>query len=445
MSEPPERHLKTLPVVALVVASMVGTGVFLSLGYQVRDIPSGPTLMLVWAIGGLLALCGALCYAELGSAIPRSGGEYHFISTLYHPSLGWTAGILSAIIGFAAPTAVASLLIGRYAHRAVESIPAPVISVVALLLITGGHLLTLRSSAVLQTVSTLLKLALIVGFIIAAFAMPGSGDVRWSVDPAVDLEIVLRPAFAIALLYVFYAYTGWNAAVYVLDEIVDVKRTLSRALVMGSVLVTVLYLLLNAAFLRAAPVSSLAGVTEVGHVAAVSLFGEGAARWYSGLISLGLLATISALIWAGPRVLHVMGNDFPALRILGRKNRHRIPVIATLFQSSLALVFILIGNIEKLLTFTQFGLTLCSFLTVAGLFILRYRMPGGHAGFRCPLYPLPAIIFLAMTGFVIVRSFMAEPSPTLAGLATAFVAWLLYFPLKRVRVPDARSSSSSIP
>ena len=175
MTEPPERHLKTLPVVALVVASMVGTGVFLSLGYQVRDIPSGPTLMLVWSIGGLLALCGALCYAELGSAIPRSGGEYHFISTLYHPSLGWTAGILSAIIGFAAPTAVASLLIGRYAHRAVESIPAPVISVVALLLITGGHLLTLRSSAVLQTVSTLLKLTLIVGFIIAAFAMPGAG------------------------------------------------------------------------------------------------------------------------------------------------------------------------------------------------------------------------------------------------------------------------------
>ena len=445
MTEPPERHLKTLPVVALVVASMVGTGVFLSLGYQVRDIPSGPTLMLVWSIGGLLALCGALCYAELGSAIPRSGGEYHFISTLYHPSLGWTAGILSAIIGFAAPTAVASLLIGRYAHRAVESIPPPVISVVALLLITGGHLLTLRSSAVLQTVSTLLKLALIVGFVIAAFVMPGGGDVRWSVNPAVDLEIILQPAFAIALLYVFYAYTGWNAAVYILDEIKDVKRTLSLALVLGSVLVAILYLLLNAAFLRAAPISALAGVTEVGHVAAVSLFGEGAAKWYSGLISLGLLATISALIWAGPRVLHVMGNDFPALRILGRRTRHRTPVIATLFQSSLALVFILIGNLEKLLTYTQFGLTLCSFLTVAGLFILRHRMPGGHAGFRCPLYPLPPLIFLAMTGFVIIRSFMAEPAPTLAGLATAFVAWLLYFPLKRVRVPDARSSSSSIP
>jgi basic amino acid/polyamine antiporter, APA family len=435
MNEPPERRIQTLPVAALVVASMVGTGVFTSLGYQVVDIPSGPALMLVWALGGLLALCGALCYAELGGALPRSGGEYHFISVLYHPSLGWMAGILSAVIGFAAPTALAALAIGRYAHRAVESVPAPVISVIALLLVTGGHLLTLRSSAVLQTVSTLLKLSLILGFIIASLVMPGGGDVRWTLEPPADLDIILRPAFAVALLFVFYAYSGWNAAVYILDEIHDVKRTLSRALVLGTVLVAILYLLLNAAFLRAAPLAALAGVTEVGHVAAVSLFGEGAARWFSGLLSLGLIATVSALVWAGPRVLNVMGHDFPALRFLGRRNRHRIPVTATLFQSTLALAFILVGNFENLLTYTQFGLTLCSFLTVAGLFILRRRLPEGAGGFRCPLFPLPPLIFLAMTGFVIVRSFIAEPKPTLAGLATAFVAWLLYFPMKRARMP----------
>lgn len=440
MSDSPERRIQTLPVAALVVASMVGTGVFTSLGYQVTDIPSGPTLMLVWALGGLLALCGALCYAELGGALPRSGGEYHFISVLYHPSLGWMAGILSAVIGFAAPTALAAIALGRYAHRAVESVPAIVISVVALLLVTGGHLLTLKSSAILQTVSTFLKLSLILGFIIASFLMPGGGDVRWSVVPAADLDIILQPAFAIALLFVFYAYSGWNAAVYILDEIHDVKRTLSRALVLGTVLVTILYLLLNAAFLRAAPLAALAGVTEVGHVAAVSLFGEGAARWFSGLLSLGLVATVSALVWAGPRVLNVMGNDFPAIRLLGRRNRHRIPVTATLFQSGIALIFILAGSFETLLTYTQFGLTLCSFLTVVGLFILRRRSPEGHEGFRCPLYPLPPLIFLAMTGFVIVRSFIAQPGPTLAGLATAFVAWLLYFPMKRVKVPEARSS-----
>ncbi len=436
MDQIPEKRIRTLPVIALVVASMVGTGVFTSLGYQVRDIPSGPALMLVWALGGILALCGALSYAELGGALPRSGGEYHFISVLYHPSLGWTAGLLSAVVGFAAPTALAALALGSYGHRAVEFLPAKAISIAALAFATAGHLRTLRSSAVLQTVSTFLKLSLILAFIAASFIFPGSGDVRWELDPAKDMDIILRGSFAIALLFVFYAYSGWNSAVYILDEIHDVRWTLSRGLVAGTVLVVALYLLLNSAFLRAAPIGSLAGVTEVGHVAAVSLFGKDAARWFSGLLALGLIATVSALMWAGPRVLRVMGDDFPALRVLGRRNRHHIPVTATLLQSVLALVFILIGDFEKLLTYTQFGLTVCSFLTVAGIFILRRRKPD-EGNFRCPWFPLPPLVFLAMTGFVMVRAFIAEPGPTFAGLGTILAAWLLYFPLKRAKIRGA--------
>lgn len=429
MSHPPAAQIRMFPAAALVVASMVGTGVFTSLGYQVRDIPSGPALILVWMLGGLLALCGALCYAELASALPRSGGEYHYISTLYHPSLGWTAGLISAVVGFAAPTALAALAIGRYAHRAVEGIPPLWASVAALLFVTGGHLITLRSSALLQTVSTVLKLGLILAFIVAAAIMPGNGDVRWTVEPEVDLAIILQPAYAIALLFVFYAYSGWNAAVYMLEEIHDARRTVVRALVAGTVLVMVLYLALNATFLKAAPLAELEGVTEVGHVAAESIFGAGAARWFSGLLALGLIATVSALIWAGPRVLHVMGRDFPVLRGLAMKNRHGLPVTATLCQSALALFFILTGSFDKLLTYTQFGLTLSAFLTVAGIFILRRRKPADD-GFRCPWYPVPPLVFLAMTGFVIVRSFIAEPVPTLAGLGTVTVAWLLYFPLR---------------
>lgn len=420
-----------LPVAALVVASMVGTGVFTSLGYQVRDIPSGPAIMLVWALGGLLALCGALSYAEIGSALPRSGGEYHFLSKLFHPSLGWMAGLLSAVIGFAAPTALAAIALGSYGHRAVDALPAKAISLAALLVVTAAHLFSLRSSAWFQTASTVLKLVLILGFIAAAFAMPGQGDVRWELEPAVDLEIILRPSFAIALLFVFYAYSGWNAAVYILDEIEDVKRNLSRALVYGTAVVLVLYLALNAAFLKAAPVAALAGVTEVGHVAAESLFGEGAARWFSGILSIGLLATVSAMVWAGPRVLQAMGRDIAPLRWLAAPNRGEVPARAIVFQSLLALGFILIGSFDTLLTYTQIGLTVCAFLTVAGIFVLRRRHPAGDT-FRCPWFPLPPLVFLGMTGFVMVRSLVADPVPTLSGLATAVAAWLLYFPLKRM-------------
>lgn len=419
----------TLPAAALVVSSMVGTGVFTSLGYQVGDIPSGPGIMLVWLLGGLVALCGAFSYAELAGALPRSGGEYHFIGKLYHPSLGWTAGLLSAVVGFAAPTALAVLALGSYAHRVFPQVPALEVSVVALVLVTGGHLVTLKISARLQTVSTALKLTLIVGFILAAFLKTGHGDIRWQVLPQVDLDIITRPAFAVALLFVFYAYSGWNAAVYMLEEIKDERRTVVRSLVYGTLLVMALYMLLNAAFLKAAPVADLAGVTEVGHVAAKALFGEVAARWFSGLLSLGLVATVSALVWAGPRVLDVMGRDFHFLRILAAKNRHGIPVAATLILSGLALVFVLTGNFSQLLTYTQFALTLCAFLTVFGIFIVR-RRPAVEGVFRCPLYPLPPLVFLAMTGFVMVRSLMAEPVPTLAGMATVFLAWVCYFPLR---------------
>lgn len=408
---------------------MVGTGVFTSLGYQVRDIPSGPGILLVWALGGLVALCGALSYAELAGALPRSGGEYHFIGRLYHPSLGWTAGLLSAVVGFAAPTALAALALGSYVHRALPQVPTAGAAVIALILVTGGHLFTLKASARLQTVSTSLKLVLISGFIVVAFWKTGHGDIRWEIRPQEDLEIIANPAFAVALLFVFYAYSGWNAAVYLLEELEDGRRTVARSLVWGTLLVMGLYVLLNAAFLKAAPVADLAGVTEVGHVAAQALFGEEAARWFSGLLSLGLVATVSALVWAGPRVLHVMGRDFHVLRLLAARNRHGVPVAATLILSGMALAFVLTGSFSQLLTYTQFALTLCAFLTVFGIFIVR-RRPATEGAFRCPLFPLPPLVFLAMTGFVMVRSLVAEPGPTLAGMATVMLAWLCYFPLK---------------
>lgn len=430
MNPPPSSKIGTLPAAALVVSSMVGTGVFTSLGYQVGDIPSGPGILLVWLAGGLVALCGALSYAELAGALPRSGGEYHFIGRLYHPSLGWTAGLLSAVVGFAAPTALAALGLGSYTHRAIPQVPALAAAVAALVVVTGGHLITLKTSARLQTAATALKLVLISGFILAAFLKTGHGDIRWGFRPDLDLEIIARPQFAVALLFVFYAYSGWNAAVYMLEELKDGRRTVSRSLVCGTLLVMGLYVLLNAAFLKAAPVADLAGVTEVGHVAAKSLFGEDAARWFSGLLALGLVATVSALVWAGPRVLHVMGRDFHFLRVLAVKNRQGIPVPATLILSGIALVFMQLGDFGQLLTYTQFALTLCAFLTVSGIFIVR-RRPAVEGAFRCPFYPLPPLVFLAMTGFVMIRLLVAEPKPTLAGMATVILLWLCYFPLRQ--------------
>lgn len=425
--------VRLVPATALVVASMVGTGVFTSLGFQVKDLPSGPVILLLWLLGGLLALCGALCYAELVAAIPRSGGEYRFLGTLFHPSLGWAAGLLSLVIGFAAPAALAALALGSYAHRAAEWLPARGVAAGVLILVAVAHVRSVRMSARFQTATTLLKLTLMAVFIVAAFITPGRGDVRWTLDPATDWKLVTQPAFAVSLLFVFYAYSGWNAAVYIADEVERPRRTVVLALLGGTAVVAALYLMVNAAFLKAAPLKELEGMVEVGHVAARSLFGERAAVVFSALLSVGLIATVSALVWAGPRVMAAIGRDLPALGGLAVLNAGGVPVRSTLLVAGLALGFVTIGDFGQILTYTQSGLTLCSMLTVAGVFRARRMKLAPEGAFRCPCYPLPPLVFIAMSLLALGWSFVGSPAATAAGFGTCLLAWFLYFPMARLR------------
>lgn len=425
--------VKWLPATALVVASMVGTGVFTSLGFQVGAVPSGPALMLLWLLGGLIALCGALSYAELVAAIPQSGGEYRFLGVLFHPSLGWAAGLLSLVIGFAAPAALAALALGGYAHKVAHGLPQRGVAAGVLVLVAAAHLRSVRISARFQTATTLLKLTLVTGFIVCAFVLPGKGDVRWTPDFATDWKLVMQPAFAVSLLFVFYAYSGWNAAVYIADEVERPQRTVVVALLAGTGLVTALYLLVNAAFLKAAPLGELAGVVEVGHVAAAAVLGERGAVVFSALLSVGLVATVSALVWAGPRVMAAIGRDLPALGGLARLNAGGVPARATLLVTGLALGFVAVGDFGEILTYTQSGLTLCSTLTVAGVFRARKLKLAPVGAFRCPWYPLPPLVFVVLSLVALGWSFAGSPGATAAGFCTCFVAWVLYFPLVMIR------------
>lgn len=405
---------------------MVGTGVFTSLGYQLPTLTSGPQVLFLWLIGGIIALCGALCYATVAKALPKSGGEHHFLGELYHPAIGFMAGLLSAIVGFAAPTALSAIAFGEYLHKALPQVPVTVSAVIVLILGTLAHSFSGTTSARVQVTATALKLLLILAFLIAAVMLPGKGDIRWEFEPATDLSAIFQPAFATSLFFVFYAYSGWNAAVYGLEEWDQPGRTVRRALIGGTLLVAILYIGLNAAFLHAAPVAAMRGQTAVGDIAARSMFGESAAGTISVLFALGLFASVSAQLWAGPRVLAAMGRSTPALSFL--TPRSGTPVTALCIQSILALAFILLTRFHDLVNYAQTGLTLCTMLTVAGLFFLRKKLP--QSTIRRLI--LPATIFLAMTAFAIVRSIVAEPMPTLLGLATAFACMLLWFPLNRL-------------
>ncbi|MBK1880775.1 amino acid permease [Luteolibacter pohnpeiensis] len=413
----------TSAATSLVVANMVGTGVFVSLGFQLLDFHSAPPILLLWVIGGVVALCGALTYAGLVKCMPRSGGEYHFLGTIYHPALGFMAGLMSAIFGFSVPTAITAIAVGGYLHQASAEIPERPAALVVILLSACAHGVSNRTSGRVQLFSTLLKLTLILLFIASAAILPGKGDIRWAFHASDDFAQIAKPAFATAVFYVFYSYSGWNAAVYGLEEWREPSRTVKRALLGGTTLVMMLYLALNISFLVAAPIAGLRGEKEIAHVAAAALFGEQTGRIVSGLFAVGLFASVSALLWAGPRVLAAMGRDVSAMRLFATKGE--VPLVPLAFQSVLAIALVLLGDFEFLIKYTQTGLTLCTMLSAFGLILLKLR------GKDIPPSTIaPALIFLLFTGFVMVRLFFAEPMPAACGLVTGLGCVLLWFPIK---------------
>ena len=413
---------------AVVIANMIGTGVFTSLGFQLLDIQSGFVIMMLWFVGGVTALCGALCYAELGAALPRSGGEYNFLSETYHPAVGFVAGWVSATIGFAAPTALAAITFGTYLASVFPWLSPRWLAASLIALLAAVHATTRRASGGTQRAFTYLKVALIAAFCVLGWTVTDAPQDIGFLPTAGDGAVIASSAFAVALIYVNYAYSGWNAATYVIDELDRPRATLSRVLVIGTVLVMALYLLLNYTFLYAAPIAALAGKLEVGYVAAGFIFGETGAAIMGVVLALLLVSTVSAMTLAGPRVLFVIGQDFAILRFLARTNADGVPIAAIVFQSTLAAAFVLTATFEAILVFAGFTLGASSLATVAGLFVLRWRRPGLERPYRVPLYPLPPLVFVGLMGWTLAYILMQRPMEGLAGvgiLASGAVFYVL--------------------
>jgi APA family basic amino acid/polyamine antiporter len=426
------RSVGLVACAALVVANMVGTGIFTSLGFQVGDIPSRPAIMTLWALGGVLALSGALCYAELSAALPRSGGEYHFLGRIYHPSLGFMAGLVSIVVGFAAPVALSAMAFGSYLQGVFPGIPPLAASIAVVIVVTLFHLRDLRVSSIFQVFFTVLKIGLVLFLIAALLAAPASAPA-----PAEPWTTYLLTApFAVSLMFTLYAYSGWNAATYILGEVRTPARVIPAALAAGTLLVMLLYLGLNAAFLHAAPAGILAGKLNVAQVAAESVFGAKGGRMVAGVIALGLVSAISAMIWAGPRVAMVIGEDYPrAFGWLQVRTASGIPAAAVAAQSALTLVLLLTSTFEQVLVYTQFALLACSFLAVLGVIVYRFTQPDLPRPFRVPLYPLTPLLFLAISAFAMVYTATVKPFEALYGGLTLVAGLGIY----RLVAPGSKS------
>ncbi|MFN5171355.1 MAG: APC family permease [Cyclobacteriaceae bacterium] len=393
---------------ALVMANMVGTGVFTSLGYQVGPLPSGFVILVLWLVGGVVALSGALAYAEIASTLKKSGGEYTMLTELASPSLGFLAGWTSFIAGFAGAISAVAIAIGEYATK-LTGAPVKLIAVVAVIAVTAIHWFGVRTGGIAQNLLTSLKISLIAFFCIAPFFVDYPAPEGVSFTPqAHDLDLIFSAGFAMSLVFVVYAYTGWNAASYIAGNLENPGRNLPRALLTGTLTVIMIYMTLNAVFLAVGGFDELRGQNDIGNVVAFKLFGSTAGQVFAGLFSFALLSTLSAMTVAGPRVMEAMGRDYPMLDTLARKNRFDMPVVAIVLQSGWAIFLILVSSFTEIISYISVSLSMFSMLAVWTAFSIRKKYAREERPFSMPFFPVPIVLFTLATGWMMYFVFSTQ-------------------------------------
>jgi APA family basic amino acid/polyamine antiporter len=405
---------------------MIGTGVFTSLGYQLVKIQSVFPLMMLWIVGGIVALCGTLVYSELGAALPRSGGEYHLLSRIIHPSIGFGAGIVSATVGFTAPAVLAAMALGSYLSAVIPGLDQTLIAAIVILGFHGLHMMSVTWGTKFQDGSTAIKIGLILIFI--AFGLFMDAPQSISIWPKLgDGTVMLSAGFAVSLVWVSYAYTGWNSAVYVAGEIHDPKQNISRSMLMGTAFVMVLYVLLNYVFLYSAPTDAMVGQVEVGYISGIRIFGKMGAKIIGIGISILLLSTVSSYVYIGPRIMQIMGEDHAFIGFLKEKNSDEIPLNAFWVQLGISFLFILTSSFEQVLMYAGISLIITTTLTVISLFILRINEPDLDRPYKVWAYPFTPMIYLIINCWILFYSFRESTFESMVGIGIITTSIALYY------------------
>jgi len=413
---------------ALVVANMIGTGVFTSLGFQLQDVTNTWSILLLWSLGGVMAIAGAFCYAEIGSAINKSGGEYIFLSKLFHPLAGYLSGWVSLTVGFAAPVALAAMAMGAYLGNVLQ-VNNTLLAISVIVIISIIHSFNLNVSSKFQSYASWFKVLLILSLILIGLYYTQS-DSALNFSNSWTIEI-LTPSFAIAFVYVSYSYTGWNAASYIIEEIDKPRINLPKALIRGTLLVTLLYVFMQLVFLKHGTLAELQGQLDIGHVYASNILGSQGASTINILISFFLISSISAMIWVGPRVSLAMSKDFKLWQFLQRKNKNNLPVAAVWLQAMLSIVYVLTGTFESVLLYCGFILQLSAAFTVAGVFVLR-KKESEIPYFKAPFYPLLPLVFILFSIWIFVYLIIDKPLESMIGLLILAIGVLTYFINKKI-------------
>lgn len=409
---------------------MIGTGVYTSLGLQAAGINSVFALLFIWITGGLVAICGALTYGELAARIPRSGGEYIFLSELFHPSFGFLSGFISMTIGFAAPMAICAIALGTYASNFLALSPL-VIAIGTIIILTVLNSSSFRMGANFNFIATAINVLLIISFCIFGLIKGHHTGFQFTMHPG-DFKQIISPAFAVSLVYVSFAYSGWNSASYITHQIKDPVKNLPFILIVGTLIVITLYTLLNFIFLYSTPIPDLSGKIEVAFLAAQNIFGETGGKLVAILISIGLIASINSLLILGPRVSQAITLDYKAIGWFGKENRHGAPMYATVFLTLVSLILIWTSTFEQIMTIIGFTLSIFTITSVSGIFVLRFRLKkNGENIYHTFGYPFIPLFFILVEGCMMMYVLFQKPTQSLTGIAITLSGFIFYYILTK--------------
>lgn len=436
------RHIGLRSATMLVVASMIGAGIFTTTGYQAADLGHPGLIFLLWILGGVLALCGALCFAELGAAMPKAGAEYVYIRESYGSALAFMSAFVALFAGFSAPIAGALkglvLYLGHFVPTLAEDLTLigglhlnDVVAIGFVWALVAIHISGVRAGIGFNDVITILKIGGIVLVLLAAATLgEGNASRVFTVAPHYhELSGLDKLSYsATSLIFVTFCYLGWNGSAYVAAEMDNPQRDLPRSLLLGTGLVTVLYIGLNAMFFYGAGVEGLAGVGEVGLVSSRALFGDFGVTMVTLLMCISILASASAMTVIGPRVYFAFGEDFKGLSILHRVSpKTGAPSAALLLQGVVTSAIILSGTLDQILQYAGFTLTLFASIAVSCVIALRIKRPEMPRPFKAWGYPFTPLFFLGVSIWTMIWAVRGRPQESSLGLVTVVVGGVIFY------------------
>lgn len=450
-----QRQLGLFDSVMIMVGIVLGAGIFITTGIMAKTIPSASLILIAWFIGGLFTLAGALTYAELGASMPDAGGQYVYIKKAYGALPGFLCGWILFLVYFSGGIAALSVAFAEYfgfffPDLSLQKVlfqseikifgtginlslsAGKLVAVSVILLPTVINIIGTGFGKIVQNIFSVVKIATLLAIIILGFTIGKGSAIDFSVNPSALSFGQIVTGFGVALMAVFYTFDGWNNINFVAGEIKNPGKNIPRTLILGTLTITVLYLLINYIYLYALPINELSGTIRVAEKATTILFGGTTAAIISAAVIISTFGSINGSIITGPRIMYAMARDGLFLKGAGKVHpRFKTPAISIAIQGVLAIVLAFSGTFEQLLTWIMFVSLIFWIFAAASVFTLRKKFPDLSRPYKTWGYPYVPILFILASCLIVVNTLIEKPLESIAGLAFTVLGIPAYYYWKR--------------